>query len=619
MSFRPLAAAISCGLFILAAACSRAPETRDPAAKALVDHIGLAELQRSPEQASFNGLTQEQFGGRFDNALDDRSIAAGGRARTDRLADLQDLESFDRSRLTPQSLRSLVIAESVVRSAVDVGRYGYGYVSFSSASPYVINQSDGAYSELVRLLTLRHRIATRADADAWLTRLRKVGDTMEDQRRRFEVDIQAGAMPPRSTLERTLQQVRAFTPASPRSNLYVDYFYGALSAIPDLTEDEISRLVDEAVVVVRTEVIPAYAALAKTLDDAMDTAPTEPGVWRLPHGDAYYADILRFYTSTDLTPKEVHEMGEALVVEISTQMDAILDRIGMDQGSVGARMQALSVDPARLYPDTDEGRAELLADMSERLTWAEGKLGRVVSAAPKGKVTIGEAPAMFRATAPGGYYKPMALDGRRAAVFNINLRSTAEWPKWSLPTLVFHETLPGHHLQAGLQREARRQPPLQLAAHYPAFSEGWGVYAEDLADELGAYENDPEGRLGYLQSLLFRAARLVVDTGIHSEKWTRQQALDYLVSTTGLPRSSMETEVDRYIAWPGQACAYMIGREKIRNLRADSDTELGPDFDLKAFHSVVLGDGARPLSALESDVDDWVASKRKPAAAPRPN
>jgi uncharacterized protein (DUF885 family) len=223
---------------------------------------------------------------------------------------------------------------------------------------------------------------------------------------------------------------------------------------------------------------------------------------------------------------------------------------------------------------------------------------------------VRQAPLLSQDAAPGAYYKAAALDGSRPATYNLNVRSTLDFPAWSLPTLTYHEAVPGHHIQAGLAREKPDQPVLNYFISNPAFSEGWAVYAEDLADELGAYETDKLAKLGYLQSLLFRAARLVTDTGIHSERWTREQAIVYLVDTTGMSRAAMENEVDRYTIWPGQACAYMAGRETIRRLRTSAQSELGQAFDLRAFNDAILAGGARPLPVLEADIADWIASRR---------
>ena len=243
----------------------------------------------------------------------------------------------------------------------------------------------------------------------------------------------------------------------------------------------------------------------------------------------------------------------------------------------------------------------------------------MIGTGPKGKIEVRIAPQNSQDTAPAAYYKAAKLDGSRPATYNINLRSTLDWPMWSLPTLSFHEAAPGHHIQAGLAREKTGQPMLNYLISSPAFSEGWGLYAEDLGNELGAYETDKMAKLGYLQSLLFRAARLVADTGMHAERWTREDTITYMTETTGLPRERMVNEVDRYTVWPGQACAYMAGRETIRRLRAEATQALGAQFDLKAFHDAVLQPGPRPLPVLEADIANWEASRSAPPAPPNPS
>lgn len=607
MRFRPWLLALA----LAAAGCARPPANADGAVDALIERIGHAELVRQPEQADVLGITQETFGGPYASLLNDRSIAATERGRVTRVAFLHDLETLDRTTLSRPRLRRLNAVTYVYDAAARLDRYGYGYVELGWASPYLINQSDGAYADLMKFMTFQHPIRSRSDADAWLARLRQIDDAVRDERRRFEIDIANGAAPPRNILQRTLDKVRALTPADPRENMLTLYLAEQLSQLPDLPEQDIRKLVDDAAKVMKDEIRPAYAELAKALEAALKDAADEPGVWRLKNGEAYYRDALRFYTTTEMTPDEIHSVGLKMVEQLTQQMDAILVETGRTEGTVGERMAAMGADPANHYPETEEGRAALVAALRSQIDWAKARMGRMVSDSARRDVEIRQAPQIVADTAPGAYYKAAALDGLRPATYNLNLGSTLDWPIWSLPTLTFHEAIPGHHVQAGAARERWTGPVLSLLITHPAFSEGWAVYGEDLANEMGAYASDPAGKLGYLQSLLFRAARMVVDTGIHAKKWTRAQATDYLVSTTGLSRASMENEVDRYIIWPGQACAYMIGREKIRNLRESADLELGPDFDLRAFHDAVLAEGARPLGILEADIQDWVVSRKR--------
>ncbi len=611
-SFRPLFAATA----ILAAGvagCSQTKPSSDPALQALIQRIGQYEISRTPEEADMAGLSAETFGRPYTSLLNDRSMAGNERARTLRLGFLGELEKIDRTSLSRDGKRALDSALFVYRAAAAVDRHGHGYVNLGWASPYLINQSDGAYTDLVKFLTKIHTVRSRADAEAWLDRLGQMDDAMRDERRRFETDIETGGAPPRAILQRTLDKVHALTPASPREHFLILYFTESLAQIPDLPEADIRKMVDRAAEMVGGAIKEEYRLLAKDLEKALVKPSDDPGVWRIKGAENFYADALRLYTTTDLTPAQMHEAGEKLVAGITAEIEPLLLELGQEEGTVGQRLHVMSTDPAYLFPDTPEGRTAMIEAIDGQIKWAETRLSRVISVGPKGKVEVRQAPTISQDTAPGAYYKAVALDGSRPATYNLNIRSTLDFPAWALPTLTYHEAAPGHHVQAGLAREKPDQPVLNFAISSPAFSEGWAVYAEDLANELGAYETDKLAKLGYLQSLLFRAARLVADTGIHAERWSREEAITYLVDTTGMPRARMENEVDRYTIWPGQACAYMAGRETIRRLRTSAQRELGQAFDLRSFHDAILGAGPRPLPVLEADIDEWVAARR-PAA-----
>ncbi|HVY89989.1 MAG TPA: DUF885 domain-containing protein [Hyphomonadaceae bacterium] len=600
------------------AGCNQPKPVSDPQLAALVQRIGQAEIARLPEEADMIGLSAEAFGRPYGALVDDRSMAVYERSMATRLDELRDLESIDRANLTRDARRTLDSALATFRSAAALDARGYGYVSLGWASPYVINQSDGAYTDLVKFLTRQSRVQSRADADNWLARLGMMAIAMRDERRRMEVDMEAGAAPPRPIIERTLAHVRELAPANPKEHILVTHFTEALAQIPDLSEGDIAKLTDSAARLVGGDISKEYKALIADLEKALPNAAAEPGVWRLKGGEQYYAQALKLYTTTDLTPQQLHEAGEKMVADLQQKIDAALLELGQENGSVGARLHALSVDPNNVFPDTPDGRTALLAMVADEVKWGETATGKLVTVGPKAKVEIREAPTVSQTTAPDAYYRAAPVNGSAPPTYNLNLASTLNFPKWQLPTLTFHESMPGHHLQAGLAHDRPNQTTLNYLITYPAFSEGWATYAEDLADEQGAYADDKLGKIGYYQSMLFRAARLVVDTGIHSERWTRDQAIAYLVDNTGMSRADMEKEVDRYTIWPGQACAYMAGRETIRRLRGDAQKELGQAFDLRAFHDAVLDPGPRPLSVLEADIQDWIASKRAPVAVTKP-
>ena len=607
--FRPLIAAAAV-VAVGFAGCSQPKQPADPQLAALIQRMGQAEIRRLPEEADMLGLSHEVFGGAYESLLDDRSMAANQRMRTARLDFLAELERIDRTALTRDSVRLRDSTVFVYRAAAAMDRHGYGYAALGWASPYVINPFDGAYTDLVKFLTTHHTIKSRGDAEAWLARLAQMDDQLLAERRRFETDMEAGAVPSRAILQRTLDKVRSLTPHNAREHRLVQFFTEKVAQIPAIPEDEIKKLVDRAAALVGGDIAAEYRALAKTLETALPKARDEPGVWRLADGQNYYTDALRLYTTTEMSPADIHKAGEKLVADIGKRMDGLLLELGQEEGTVGQRMRALALDPVNVFPDTPEGQAALIAAIESHIQWIEPRLSRIIESGPKGKLEIRHAPQITRDTAPSAYYKAAALDGSRPATYNLNLHSTLDWPVWSLATLSFHEAAPGHHIQAGRAREKANQPVLSYLVANPGFAEGWGVYAEDLADELGAYEADKLAKLGYLQSLLFRAARLVVDTGIHSQRWTREQAVDYLVDTTGLPRESMENEVDRYTVWPGQACSYMTGRETLRRLRDAARQELGAAFDIRTFHETVLAPGPRPLPVVENDIYQWLGAGR---------
>jgi uncharacterized protein (DUF885 family) len=608
--FRTLFFAGSAVAASILASCSPSQVNADPDLNAFLQRFSQSVMSHSPEEADALGLSTEAYGGRYQARLDDRSMAVAERTRANRLDRLHELELINRANLSRESQRTYDSMLAVLRNVVAVQQHGYGSASLGWASPYLITYIDGGYADLVKFLTLQAPVRSRADAEDWLKRLDHMDEALRDERRRWEVDLENGAIPPRAIIQRMLDRARGLTPTVPRDHPLIVYFIEQLAQIPDIPEEDITKLVKRATDQVGGPVKAEYEALVKRLEGLNAKSSDDLGVWRLKDGETYYRDVLKLYTTSDMSAKQLHDAGLKLVDQINTQIEPILAEMGQVEGSVGGRLRTLAVDPLYLFPETPEGREALLDAVRERITWAEKSMGRMIINGPKGKVDVREAPRISQNTAPGGYYKAAPLDGSRPATFNINLRSTLDFPMWTIPTLTFHESVPGHHIQAGLARERVNQPLVNYLIAQPAFSEGWALYAEDLADELGAYKDDKLARLGYLQSLLFRAARLVADTGINSQKWTRAEAAAYLSDTVGLSPQEIESEIDRYVIWPGQACSYMVGRETIRRLRTGAQQQLKTTFDIRQFHEVVLAPGPRPLPVLEADVADWVASQR---------
>jgi uncharacterized protein (DUF885 family) len=349
--------------------------------------------------------------------------------------------------------------------------------------------------------------------------------------------------------------------------------------------------------IVDTRIYPALDRQIALVRALRPTARPGDGIWRVPRGAEIYAVALEQATTTKFTPDEVHRMGLDQVASISAELDKILRAQGLTSGAVGARLAALNLDPAQLYPNSDEGRAALIASLNESVKAMYARLPQAFATLPNAPLEIRRVPPEIQDGASNGYYNRAALDGSRPAIYFINLKDTGDWPKYSLPSLTYHEGVPGHHLQISLAQESRDIPTLRKIGFFSAYSEGWALYAEQLADELNAYAN-PLERAGYLQSFLFRAARLVVDTGIHTRRWSREKATDYLVATTGFARPRAQREVERYCTQAGQACSYKVGHMAWTRARAEAQKALGARFDLKTFHEV-LKDGAMPLTILE--------------------
>jgi uncharacterized protein (DUF885 family) len=361
---------------------------------------------------------------------------------------------------------------------------------------------------------------------------------------------------------------------------------------------------------IATKVYPAYQKLIAYFGELLPKTTTDDGVWKLPDGEAFYAYALKQNTTTTLNPKEVHALGVSEVARIEAEMRAILDANGFAGQPIGASLVALGKDPRFLFPSDDAGRAAGLAEYTRLIDQALEKSKELFATIPKAKIEVRRVPEFKEKTAPGAYYEGAALDGTRPGIFYANLRDMNELARWTMPTLAYHEGVPGHHFQISTAQELKGLPQFRKLIPFTAYQEGWALYTEWLAKDAGWYEGDPFGDLGRLQAELFRAVRLVVDTGIHAERWPREQAIAYMLEKTGMGEKEVTAEIERYIVNPGQACAYKVGMLKIRELRSRAQQELGAKFDQREFHDVVLKNGALPLEILEKLVNDYIATKK---------
>ena len=586
------------------AAAAPAPGSPDARLRTLLDRIYDAQLEREPEQATAAGLDQGIRAAR-KTRLADRSPAARTRRLAEARRELAQVTAVPRGRLSPAAR----IDQDVVRYALEqeIGDLS-GFVS-APGSPYAVSQLTGVYQSGPDFLDSQHTIKTQGDAEAYLLRLNALGPAIDQDLQRQRQEAAAGVIPPGFVLDLAIAQTRALR-AAPAAESGLARSVGRRAREAGVRGDWTAQ----AAPLVERSVYPALDRQLAALTALRDRARPEPGAWRLPKGPELYARAVRAATTTNMTPAEVHALGRQQVREILASMDAILRARGLTQGSVGARVVQLSRQPDQLFPNTDAGREALLASLNGQIRDLQPKLPRLFGVLPKASVEVRRVPPAIQDGAPNGYYQPPTLDGSRPGIYWINLKTVTDWPRFALPTLTYHEANPGHHLQTVVAQENESIPLIRRTAYYSAHGEGWALYSEQLADEIGAYADNPLGRLGYLQALLYRATRLVVDTGIHDLRWSRERATREFIDTTGFPEGRAQREVDRYCVWPGQATSYKVGHNTWVRLREKAKSRLGDRFDIRAFHDAALAGGSMPLTVLERVVDEHIAARARASA-----
>jgi uncharacterized protein (DUF885 family) len=467
---------------------------------------------------------------------------------------------------------------------------------------------------LPNFLLSTHQITNARLARHYVERLKALGPVLDAARADIARQAKAGVIAPDFVIDRSIGEMKALIAPVPGENPLVTHLAEKTAAI-GMDAAERDALINKAVATMLDAVYPAYRRLIAEEQNLRARAGHDAGVWRLKGGDAYYADQLKTLTSTDLTPEEIHAFGLSEVARITAEMDGVLKSVGLTRGTVGERMDALMADQRFLYPNNAAGRVQVLARYRQILGRARMILPEYFPHVPRTALEVRRVPAFSENGAPAAYYERPSLGGARPGFFFANLRNVAETPMWAMPTLAYHEGIPGHHMQIATAMEIEGLPLQRRMGYMPAYGEGWALYAEHLAKDMGLYVNDPFGDLGRLQAELFRAVRLVVDTGLHAKHWSRERAIVYMQSTTGMANSDVTAEVERYVVWPGQACAYKIGMKTIMDLRARARDELGARFDLREFHKVILESGAMPLWLLQWNVDRWLARKEGLSAA----
>ena len=508
-------------------------------------------------------------------------------------ASLAMLQAIDPATLSPEAaLNREIVMYGLEQNLVAYPKFGISSVQ----NPYDISQQDGVYFGIPDFLNSTHPVETAADAEAYLSRLSEFAKLLDFETEDQKAQAARGYLAPAWSLDLALGQIAKLRNQPAASNGLVSSLAGRAKE-KNIPGDWAAR----ATKIVEAEVYPALDRQVAMLNQLKPTTLPGDGATRLPDGEALYAAALSEATTTTMTPEEVHKLGLDQVAEYTGQLDGILKGAGFTKGTVGERLAALNASPAQLYADTDAGRAELLASLNANVKQMMGLLPKAFKTLPNQPLEIRRVPVEIQDGAPNGYYNSATLDGSRPAIYWINLKSTHDWPKYSLPSLTSHEGVPGHHLQISLAQTSKQIPMLRKISFYNSYLEGWALYAEQLSDEIGGYTGIEKA--GYLQSFLFRASRLVVDTGLNAKGWSREKAVESMASTTGFPRPRVQREVERYCCSIGQACSYKVGHLAWLRAREKAKSILGSKFDIHEFHEV-LKDGAMPLKILEKRVEE---------------
>jgi uncharacterized protein (DUF885 family) len=601
---RVIAALASTVTFPLTSACMR-EGTPTPSrlaesdAATLLDQVADGLLRLAPESATSLGIDTGTRAA-LRSRLTDRTAEGQQQIANQVRADLERARALDTSGLSHATRTSIEVVRSAYATSLEGFALPYGDVAVGGwrNTPYVVIQNVGAYLDVPRFLDSEHRIENAADAEAYLERLQSCAKQLDGELGRIRAARAAGLVPPAFLIDKALGQMSLSIKSARAGGMLVE-------SIGRRTKDIPGAWTERARTIAVQEIAPALERQLGELQAQRAVATSDAGMWARPHGEEYYRWALKASTTTSLSPDEIHELGRRELEGLHAQMDGILKTMGFSRGTVGERMTALAKEPRYQFPEGDKGRAEIMAFIQNRLDWITAQMPRAFGTVVNPNMEVRRLPPEEEPGAPAAYGGAGSIDGTIPGRYWINLRTASLHSRYSLADLTFHEAIPGHIWQG---EYTRRMPLARQLLAFNAYSEGWGLYAEQLADELGAYESDPIGRLGYLQSIAFRACRLVADTGIHAKRWTREQGVRFFVDVNGSNPLEVASEVDRYCAWPGQACGYKMGHSEINRLREQSMKALGSKYDLKAFNDTVVLGGNVPLDVLGRNIEEYIRS-----------
>lgn len=558
----------------------------------------VTSLFESPEAMTYMGLFDGfNFITNHNSKLSSGSSEEAEKEHKKNVRRLEMLNKYAANDLSPNQAITRKIA--IFDTENEINAYEkFRYHSFP------VNQIGGTHLNLVEFMTDIHPIRSYSEAKDFISRIGYIDEAISNQIIWLEAQAEAGIYPPKFVFGHVINQLQEMVSNS--QNPLMDVFKRKVGAL-DLSDEDMESLVTDLDVVLKESFYPAYLSLLNYFKESERFASIHDGVWSLPDGDDYYSLRLRSYTTTDFTAQEIHDIGLSEVARITQRMGEILKSIGYQLDKpVGLIMNDLNEDSSFLYADTKDRKEIVIADYNGMVEEATAGIKDFFYRLPKSSVEVRAVPEYSEKNQAGGYYMSPSLDGKRPGVFYANLYDIKQTPTYSMQALAFHEAIPGHHLQIALNLENEELTLYRRFGYRTsAFSEGWALYSEQLALEAGLARS-PLDELGVLQSELFRSVRLVVDTGIHFKRWTREEAMDYMKRVTGMSDTEVRAEIERYIVWPGQATSYKVGMLKILELRDKAQIELQENFSLKKFHSIVLDNGIPPLFILEDLVDEWI-------------
>ena len=576
-----------------------AAASAEASAAAALEQIGENFIRLFPENATSLGI---DTGARaaLRSQLTDRSGAGKKRIADQVRQDLDRAKALAADGLSHATRTSIEVVRSAYATALEGFALPYGDITVGNwrNTPYVVIQNVGAYLDIPRFLDSDHPIDNASDAEAYVARVQSYAKQLDGELERIKAARESGLVPPAFLIDKALSQMRLSVKNTREGGSLVE------SITRRIAQKSIAGNWGEQVrAIAAQEVAPALDRQIAELEAQRKVATNDAGMWARPHGDEFYRWALKASTTTAMTPDEVHQMGQSELDRLQSQMDAIMKGIGLTQGSVAERMHAIAKNPKYRFAEGDKGRAEIFAFIQDRLAWIRAQLPRAFNTLVNPKMEVKRLPPEEEPGAPTAYGGAGSIDGKIPGRFWINLRTTDLHSKFALADLAFHESIPGHIWQG---EYTHKMPLIRQLLSFNAYTEGWALYAQQLADELGAYENDPVGKLGYLQAIAFRDCRLVVDTGIHAKRWTREQGANFFVERNGSNPIEVASEVDRYCSWPGQACGYKVGHSEINRQRERAKEALGPKYDLKAFDDTVVLGGNVPLDVLAKNVDEYI-------------